>query len=86
MIADRLNDSGWRERLVACKTLPKLHGVINKDLCSKLLVCAWEDWSQAVRQAAAQALGQTAHGQVHVVIVAIIIMYYDSHTLYIADA
>lgn len=64
MLADSLNNSGWRVRLAACKTLPKLHKDINKDLCNKLLLCAWEDWSPAVRQAAAQALGETAHGKV----------------------
>lgn len=64
MIADLLNHSGWRERLAACKVLSKVHTDINKDMRCKLLLCAWEDWSPAVRQAATQALGHTAHGKV----------------------
>ena len=64
MIADLLNNSDWRARLAACKTLAKLHKNINKDLCDKLLVCAWEDWRPAVRLAAAQTLGQSSHGKV----------------------
>ena len=64
MLVDRLNTSGWKERLITCRTLSRLHGNMSKDLCSKLLVCVWEDWSPEVRQAAAQALGHTGHGKV----------------------
>ena len=34
-----------------------------QDLCSKLVVLTWEDWSPEVRQAAAQALGLSGHGK-----------------------
>ncbi len=64
MLADRLNASSWRERLITCRTLSHLHGNMSKDLCSKLLVCVWEDWSPEVQQAAAQSLGLTGHGKV----------------------
>ena len=64
MVADQLNNSGWQERLASCKVLPLLHNKINKDMCTKLLQLAWEDWSPEVQQGAAQALGKTSHGKV----------------------
>ena len=64
MLADQLNNSGWQQRLAACNVLPLLHGSIKRDVCSKLLVMAWEDWSPEVRQEAAKALGRTCHGKV----------------------
>ena len=36
----------------------------SQDLCFKLVVLSWEDWSPEVRQAAAIALGQTGHAKV----------------------
>ena len=64
MVADYLNNSGWQERLAACNLLPMLHNGINRDLCDKLLVLTWEDWSPEVKQAASRALGLTSHGKV----------------------
>ena len=67
MVADQLNNSGWQERLASCKVLPLLHNKINKDMCTKLLQLAWEDWSPEVQHGAAQALGKTSHGKVGMV-------------------
>ena len=64
LLAEQLNSSGWQERLAVCQMLHRLYGGINKDLCSKLVVLTWDDWSPEVRQAAAQALGLTGHGKV----------------------
>lgn len=64
MVADQLNNSGWQERLASCKVLPLLHNKINKDMCTKLLQLAWEDWSPEVQLGAAVALGKTSHGKV----------------------
>ena len=38
--------------------------VLLQDLCFKLVVLSWEDWSPEVRQAAAIALGLTGHAKV----------------------
>lgn len=75
MLAEQLNNSGWQERLAACQMLHRLHGGINKDVCSKLVVLVWEDWSPEVRQAAAQALGLTGHGKVCVCVFSILCDY-----------
>lgn len=64
MLADLLNNSGCQERLAACNILPLLQGTISKDMCSKLVVLVWEDWNPEIRDAAAKALGKTAHGKV----------------------
>ena len=64
MVADRLNNSGWQERLAACTVLPLLHDGINRDMYTKLLELAWEDWSPEVQHAAAKALGMASHGKV----------------------
>jgi len=64
MVADRLNNSGWQERLAACTVLPLLQNSINKDMCNKLLELTWEDWSPEVQLAGAMALGRTTHGGV----------------------
>lgn len=64
MVADQLNNSGWQERLAACTVLPLLHNSINRDLYTKLLELAWEDWSPEVQHAAAKALGRASHAKV----------------------
>ena len=64
LLADQLNNSGWRERLAACTVVPLLHHSVNKDLCTKLLTLTWDDWSTEVQHAAAKALGGTSHAKV----------------------
>jgi len=64
LLADRLNASSWRERVITCDLLPRLCGRMSSDLSGKLLVCVWEDCSEEVQHAAAQALGRTGHGKV----------------------
>lgn len=61
---------GYGELLNTCKrtisslTCVYIHVYAHpQDLCSKLVVLTWEDWSPEVRQAAAQALGLSGHGK-----------------------
>lgn len=63
MVAEQLNSSSWRHRVIACKILPTLHGTINKDVTQKLTEMMWHDWHTEVRKAAAQCLGKTSHGR-----------------------
>ncbi|CAG5119682.1 unnamed protein product [Candidula unifasciata] len=63
IVAEQLNSSNWRHRVIACKILPTLCGSINRDITHKLLELMWHDWHAEVRNAAAQCLGKTSHGQ-----------------------
>ncbi|KAK3595827.1 hypothetical protein CHS0354_014647 [Potamilus streckersoni] len=63
MVAEQLNSSSWRHKVIACKILPTLHGDINKDITNKLADLMWNDWNAEVRHAAAQCLGKTGHGR-----------------------
>ncbi|XP_071828590.1 HEAT repeat-containing protein 4-like isoform X2 [Apostichopus japonicus] len=63
MVAEQLNSTSWRRRIVACKVLPRLHGVVNKDITHKLTNLMWNDWHKEVRMIAAQTLGKTGHGK-----------------------
>ncbi|NP_001171770.1 HEAT repeat-containing protein 4-like [Saccoglossus kowalevskii] len=63
MVAEQLNSTSWKQRLMACKILPRLYGQINKDLTHKLSTLMWYDWHQDVRKIAAQTLGRTGHGK-----------------------
>ena len=63
MVAEQLNSSSWRHRVIACKILPTLYGTINKDVTHKLTELMWHDWHTEVRRAAAQSLGKTSHGR-----------------------
>ncbi|KAM9432806.1 HEAT repeat-containing protein 4 isoform 1-T1 [Salvelinus alpinus] len=63
LLAEELNCANWRTRLLACNTISKLKGPINKDLANKLIYLMWNDWSGNVKQAAAQALGKLGMGR-----------------------
>ncbi|XP_071947910.1 HEAT repeat-containing protein 4-like isoform X2 [Antedon mediterranea] len=63
MIAEQLNSTNWQHRMMACKVLPKLHGLVNKDIMHKLATLMWHDWHHEVRRVAAQTLGKTGHGK-----------------------
>ncbi|XP_032221893.2 HEAT repeat-containing protein 4 isoform X1 [Nematostella vectensis] len=63
LIAELLNSNSWKDRVTASKVIPKLRGVINKDMTQKLSYLMWNDWSKDVRSAAAQALGKTGNGK-----------------------
>ncbi|XP_033098379.1 HEAT repeat-containing protein 4-like isoform X2 [Anneissia japonica] len=63
MIAEQLNSTSWQHRMMACKILPKLHGLVNKDIMHKLANLMWHDWHHQVRRVAAQTLGKTGHGK-----------------------
>ncbi|XP_039269367.2 HEAT repeat-containing protein 4-like [Styela clava] len=63
LLAEQLNSSSWKDRVVACQVLAKLTGNINKDLVRKLTNLMWHDWSTEVRKAAAETLGRTGHGR-----------------------
>ncbi|KAK7109002.1 hypothetical protein V1264_013121 [Littorina saxatilis] len=63
LVAEQLNSSSWRYRVIACKILPALYGNINKDITHKLTELMWHDWHTEVRRAAAQCLGKTSHGR-----------------------
>ncbi|XP_064600899.1 HEAT repeat-containing protein 4-like [Liolophura sinensis] len=64
MVAEHLNSSSWRHKVIACKVFPTLHSNINKDISQKLANLMWNDWNKEVRSAAAQALGKTGHGKI----------------------
>ncbi|XP_031746830.1 HEAT repeat-containing protein 4 isoform X3 [Xenopus tropicalis] len=57
MLGEALNNGNWRDRVLACRALSQLHGHGNQDLRNKLNYLMWEDWSPAVKQAAARSLG-----------------------------
>ncbi|XP_077992440.1 HEAT repeat-containing protein 4-like isoform X2 [Glandiceps talaboti] len=63
MVAEQLNSTSWKNRVIACRILPRLHGQINRDLTNKLSDLMWNDWHQDVRKMAAQTLGRTGHGK-----------------------
>jgi len=63
MLAEQLNSSSWRDRVVACQILPLLHGTLNKDIANKLSYLMWNDWSKDVRRVAAKCLGSTGNGK-----------------------
>ncbi|GFN92089.1 heat repeat-containing protein 4 [Plakobranchus ocellatus] len=63
MVAEQLNSSSWRHRVIACKIIPTLFGSINRDIAQKLSQLMWHDWHVEVRNAAAQCLGKTSHGR-----------------------
>ncbi|XP_005089099.1 HEAT repeat-containing protein 4 isoform X2 [Aplysia californica] len=63
MVAEQLNSSSWRHRVIACKILPTLFGSINRDITQKLSELMWHDWHVEVRRAAGQCLGKTSHGR-----------------------
>ncbi|XP_033633184.1 HEAT repeat-containing protein 4-like isoform X2 [Asterias rubens] len=63
MVGEQLNSTSWRQRIIACRVLPRLNGVINKDITHKLSNLMWNDWHHEVRKAAAQTLGRTGHGK-----------------------
>ncbi|XP_051502420.1 HEAT repeat-containing protein 4 [Myxocyprinus asiaticus] len=56
LLAEELNSANWKTRVQACHSIAQLNFPINKDICNKLMYIMWNDWSPAVRQAAAQAL------------------------------
>jgi len=62
-LAEKLNSSNWREKVISCNVLSRLSGQINRDLVHKLTNLMWGDWSAQVRKAAAAALGRTGHGR-----------------------
>jgi HEAT repeat protein len=62
-VCEQLNSSGWQERLTACTVLPMLSGSVTKDVCDKLIVLMWQDWSSEVRHMAAEALGKLGRGK-----------------------
>uniref|UniRef100_H2ZHV4 Condensin complex subunit 1 C-terminal domain-containing protein n=1 Tax=Ciona savignyi TaxID=51511 RepID=H2ZHV4_CIOSA len=63
LLAEQLNSSSWKDKVVACNVLSQLYGNINRDLVHKLSNLMWEDWSSEVRKAASRTLGCTGHGR-----------------------
>ncbi|CAK8683418.1 unnamed protein product [Clavelina lepadiformis] len=63
LLAEQLNSSNWKVKVIACNVLSQLSGNINRDLVHKLSNLMWDDWSSEVRKAASRALGQTGHGR-----------------------
>ncbi|XP_052009936.1 HEAT repeat-containing protein 4 [Xyrauchen texanus] len=63
LLAEELNCANWKTRVQACNSIAQLNGPINKDICNKLMYIMWNDWSTAVRQAAAQALSKLDVGR-----------------------
>lgn len=62
-LAEQLNSSSWRDRVVACQVFPSLQGPLSKDIANKISHLMWNDWSKDVRTAAARALGRTGNGK-----------------------
>ncbi|KAI2654445.1 HEAT repeat-containing protein 4 [Labeo rohita] len=58
LLAEELNSANWRTRVQACTSIAQLRSPLNKDLCNKLIYMMWNDWSSAVRHAAALALSK----------------------------
>ncbi|KAF3845461.1 hypothetical protein F7725_008624 [Dissostichus mawsoni] len=56
LLAEQLNSTEWRTRLMSCNTLCCLKGPINKDVVHKLLHLMLNDHSNPVRHAAAETL------------------------------
>ncbi|KAM5129341.1 HEAT repeat-containing protein 4 [Mantella aurantiaca] len=63
LLGEALNRSNWKDRIVACRALSRLHGNISRDVKNKLNHVMWKDWSPAVRWAAAKALGGLDQGK-----------------------
>ncbi|XP_046907935.1 HEAT repeat-containing protein 4 [Hypomesus transpacificus] len=63
LLAEELNCANWKTRFLACTTISKLKGPINKDLTNKLIYLMWNDWNRTVRQTAAHALGKLGMGR-----------------------
>ncbi|XP_029454506.1 HEAT repeat-containing protein 4 isoform X2 [Rhinatrema bivittatum] len=63
LLAEGMNSSSWRQRLLACQAVSHLHGNVSQDFKNKLINLMWKDWNTAVRQAAAQALGSLGLGK-----------------------
>ncbi|XP_043118782.1 HEAT repeat-containing protein 4 isoform X2 [Puntigrus tetrazona] len=59
LLAEELNSANWKTRVQACTSIAQLRSLLNKDLCNKLTYMMWNDWSCAVRHAAALALSKT---------------------------
>ncbi|XP_039642935.1 HEAT repeat-containing protein 4 isoform X2 [Perca fluviatilis] len=56
LLAEKLNSSDWRDRLISCSTLGSLKGPTNKDVVQKLSDLMCSDHSDTVRLAAAETL------------------------------
>ncbi|XP_078134207.1 uncharacterized protein heatr4 isoform X2 [Sander vitreus] len=56
LLAERLNSSDWRDRVISCSTLRSLKGPLNKDVVQKLSDLMCNDHSDTVRLAAAETL------------------------------
>ncbi|XP_018545386.1 HEAT repeat-containing protein 4 isoform X1 [Lates calcarifer] len=56
LLAEQLNSAESRTRLLACTTLSRLKGPVNKDVVQKLIHLMWNDHSDPVRLAAAETL------------------------------
>ncbi|XP_032355909.1 HEAT repeat-containing protein 4 [Etheostoma spectabile] len=56
LLAERLNSSDWRDRLLSCSTLGSLKGPVNKDVVQKLCDLMRSDHMNTVRLAAAETL------------------------------
>ncbi|KAL2099095.1 hypothetical protein ACEWY4_005575 [Coilia grayii] len=63
LLAEELNCLDSNTRVLACDTISRLKGPINKDLANKLVYLMWNDWNSTVRQRAAQALGKLGMGR-----------------------
>ncbi|XP_056402448.1 HEAT repeat-containing protein 4 [Hyla sarda] len=63
MLGEALNSGNWGERVMSCKALSTLHGNISQGVKDKLSHLMWNDWSPAVRGAAAKALGKLDQGK-----------------------
>ncbi|XP_043930020.1 HEAT repeat-containing protein 4 [Protopterus annectens] len=63
LLAEKLNSTHWREKILTCKAIACLHGPVSKDLANKLTYVMWNDWNIFVRKAAAHALGKLGMGK-----------------------
>ncbi|XP_042194076.1 HEAT repeat-containing protein 4 [Callorhinchus milii] len=64
LLADELNSSNWRSKVLTFSVLSRLNGHINQDLTNKMVYLMWNDWNSHVRQAAASSLGALGLGKV----------------------
>jgi len=62
-LAEQLNSSSWRDRVVACQLFPSLQGPLSQDVRNKISHLMWNDWNKDVRTAAARTLGRTGNGK-----------------------
>ncbi|KAG9481337.1 hypothetical protein GDO78_010531 [Eleutherodactylus coqui] len=63
LLGEVLNSANWEERVTSCNALSVLHGTINQGVKNTLSHLMWNDWSPAVRGAAAKALGKLDQGK-----------------------